>query len=53
MAELLAVVGLATASALWVVVQRWARRADPHEPGVVRCCGACSRPCERAGEAER
>lgn len=51
MAELAAILGLAFASALWVVVQRWARRLDPAEPGVRRCCGGCALPCGLDDEA--
>ena len=45
MVELAAIFGLALASALWVLVQRLARRLDPADPGVRRCCGGCSQPC--------
>ena len=51
MVELAAVIGLALASALWVVVQRLARKLDPAEPGVRRCCGGCSQPCGLDDEA--
>jgi hypothetical protein len=47
MSDLLAIAGLGAVCALWVIVQRAARRLDPHEPGVVRGCGGCT-----AGEHE-
>jgi hypothetical protein len=48
MAEALAIVALAGVSALWVVVQRIAKRLDPADPGVRRGCGGCAQPCDDA-----
>jgi len=43
MRDLLAILGLAAAAALWALVQRLAARADPGNPGVRRdCAGECT-----------
>ncbi|MCB1008345.1 MAG: hypothetical protein KDB94_05550 [Acidobacteria bacterium] len=41
MGDLVAILALSAVCALWVLVQRWAVRLDPGNPGVVRECGGC------------
>jgi hypothetical protein len=42
MSEILAILALAAAAGLWVVVQRWALRLDPGDPGPTRSCSGCA-----------
>lgn len=41
MVDLVAIAALSAVCALWVLVQRWASRVDPANPGVARECGGC------------
>lgn len=46
MRDLLAILGLGAAAALWAIVQRMAARSDPKNPGVKRDCGGVCNGCE-------
>jgi len=48
MRDLLAILGLAVAAAVWAIVQRMAARADPQNPGVKRECGGTCNSCDKS-----